>query len=770
VKNKTYEHLKNVFQKHPNMTEKIIQNLLIQLHNRKIVSIDKIYQHSREMAGSFPGVGEKKKYNPNAGKVHQWGKKEKEYIRKMVIKHASENFSIEEIDRIVNYVAKTEKAFALENIANLPGVSFWLLAEKVHEFCNLPEAEPIPLSMATGIRVALLKNFISDNLQFIRIARKHIRITDLDPIIKRTLGSETGTGKIGGKAAGLILAYKILTDEYSGDTDYEYFKKNVHVPESYYLRTDVFEDFLAYNGLVEYQNQKYKNIDEIQDEYPLIRELFKNADFQPAIKRQLRHLLEKIGEVPLIVRSSSLLEDNFGTSFSGKYDSIFLANQGSLDDRLSALIAAIGEVYSSGLGPDPLEYRKEHDLLDYFESVAILIQKVVGERFGDYFMPLWAGVAFGRNEYRWTKQLKYEDGLVRLVFGMGTRAVDRVSDYPRMIGLTKPLLRPEATPREIKFYSQKKVDVIDLKSNTFVTMTLDEILDKIKTPELSKIISTFKDNHITDPIGNISYQEDGQPVITFNNLLKNKKFPKLISRMLKKLEKAYNCPVDLEFAYANKKFYLLQCRPLAHRLEEKKIQLPDNVPEKKIFFRTERDVPCGVLKNIEYIIYCDPLDYNEIPDNDKTLLARVISKINRLLEEKRFILLGPGRWGSSNIKLGIPARYSDINKTKMIFEIARESGGYTPEVSYGTHFFQDLVEANIFYMPLYPDLSSTYFNPDVFKTCDNILGKLAPAYERFKHVLKVYQIPRCFPAQYFHIYMDRDNQKSLGFISPEDHS
>ena len=347
MKNKTYEHLKNVFQKHPNMTEKIIQNLLIQLHNRKIVSIDKIYQHSREMAGSFPGVGEKKKYNPNAGKVHQWGKKEKEYIRKMVIKHASENFSIEEIDRIVNYVAKTEKAFALENIANLPGVSFWLLAEKVHEFCNLPEAEPIPLSMATGIRVALLKNFISDNLQFIRIARKHIRITDLDPIIKRTLGSETGTGKIGGKAAGLILAYKILTDEYSGDTDYEYFKKNVHVPESYYLRTDVFEDFLAYNGLVEYQNQKYKNIDEIQDEYPLIRELFKNADFQPAIKRQLRHLLEKIGEVPLIVRSSSLLEDNFGTSFSGKYDSIFLANQGSLDDRLSALIAAIGEVYST---------------------------------------------------------------------------------------------------------------------------------------------------------------------------------------------------------------------------------------------------------------------------------------------------------------------------------------------------------------------------------------------------------------------------------------
>ncbi|MDD3806888.1 MAG: PEP/pyruvate-binding domain-containing protein [Candidatus Marinimicrobia bacterium] len=767
MQQETYEHLKSVLKKNPALAEKIIQNLLIQLHNQKIVSIDKIYKQSREMAQSSPRVNEKKRYNPNAGIVPQWDKKEKEFIRQMVIKYASEHFTPEEIDRVVNYISKTEKAFALENIANLPGVSFWLLAEKVHEFCNLPEAEPIPLSMATGIRVALLKNFISDNLQFIRIARKYIRITDLDPIIKHTLGSETGSGKIGGKAAGLILAYKILTTEYTDETDYEYFREHVHVPESYYLRTDVFEDFLAYNGFVEYQNQKYKSMEEIQDEYPLIRELFKNADFPPVIKRQLRNLLEKVGEVPLIVRSSSLLEDNFETSFSGKYDSIFLANQGSLNKRLSSLIAAIGEVYSSGFSPDTLEYRKEHDLLDYFESIAILIQKVVGEQFGDYFFPLWAGVAFGRNEYRWTKQIKYEDGLVRLVFGMGTRAVDRVSDYPRMIGLTKPMLRPESTPKEIKVYSQKNVDVIDLKSNTFVTLRLDEILDKIKTPELSKVISIYKDDDIFDPIGTYIYNpQEGTPVITFNNLLKEQKFPELMSRMLKKLEKAYNSPVDLEFAYANKKFYLLQCRPLVSHFREEKIKIPENIPQGKIFFHTERDVPSGVLKNIEYIIYCDPLDYNEIPHNDKFLLARVIGKLNRLLEAKRFILLGPGRWGSSHIELGIPTHYSDINKTKMIIEIARESGGYTPEVSYGTHFFQDLVEANIFYLPIYPDLPTTTFNPDVFKSCENMLGSLLPTYKHFEKALKVYQIPRCFQGQYFHVYMDRDNQKSLGFISP----
>lgn len=762
--NKTYEYLQTALNKAPNLADKIIQNLLIQLHNRKIVSIEKIYQESRKMAESLSESVSEKRKNPNAGIVHQWGKHEKEYIRETVIKYASRNFNIKEIDHTVNYVAKTEKAFALENIANLPGVSFWLLAEKVHEFCNLPDSEPIPLSMATGIRVALLKNFISDNLQFIRIARKYIRITDLDPIIKRTLGSETGTGKIGGKAAGLLLAYKILTDEYSGDEDYEYFQQHIFIPESYYLRTDVFEDFLAYNGLVEYQNQKYKSIDEIHDEYPLIRELFKNADFPSAIKRQLRGLLEKIGEVPLIVRSSSLLEDNFGTSFSGKYDSIFLANQGPLDQRLSALIAAIGEVYSSGLGPDPLEYRKEHDLLDYFESVAILIQKVIGERFGDYFFPLWAGVAFGRNEYRWTKQLKYEDGLIRMVFGMGTRSVDRVSDYPRMIGLTRPLLRPEATPKDIKFYSQKKVDLIDLKSNTFLTMTLDELLDKIRTPELTKIFSTYKDNHISDPIGSIQFDMDGIPVVTFNNLLKDRKFPELINRMLKKLEKAYSSPVDLEFAYADKKLYLLQCRPLAQRMSEEMIQLPESVPDKNVFFRTERDVPNGMLKNIEYIVYCDPLDYNQIPDNDKMLLARVISKVNRLLENKSFILLGPGRWGSSNLTLGIPTRYSDINKTKMIIEIARESGGYTPEVSYGTHFFQDLVEANIFYMPLYPNLSTTFFNPDIFQNFKNKLSELVPAYLRFESILRVYHIPECYKDHYFHVYMDRENQKSIGFI------
>jgi phosphoenolpyruvate synthase/pyruvate phosphate dikinase len=171
-------------------------------------------------------------------------------------------------------------------------------------------------------------------------------------------------------------------------------------------------------------------------EYPAIVREFQAGEFPPDILDRLTAILEKVEKQPMIVRSSSQLEDNFGTSFAGKYDSVFLPNQGSLDQNLKDLTRAIATIYASTLNPNALLYRRARGLQDYDERMAVLIQEVQGNRFGKYYFPHGAGVAFSRNTYRWAPQIRAEDGFVRLVWGLGTRAVDRVgNDYPRVIAL-----------------------------------------------------------------------------------------------------------------------------------------------------------------------------------------------------------------------------------------------------------------------------------------------------------------------------------------------
>ncbi len=174
-----------------------------------------------------------------------------------------------------------------------------------------------------------------------------------------------------------------------------------------------------------------------------------------------------MGKTPLIVRSSSLLEDNFGMSFAGKYMSIFCPNQGTLKENLRDLTLAIRQIYASVFGPDALMYRRRVGLLDYDERMAILLQEVQGERHRQYYFPALAGVAYSYSPIVWNPRFKREDGFTRLVMGLGTRAVDRIAgDYPRMINLSHPQLRPDVTPKAIRYYSQHFVDALDLEQNS----------------------------------------------------------------------------------------------------------------------------------------------------------------------------------------------------------------------------------------------------------------------------------------------------------------
>jgi hypothetical protein len=283
--------------------------------------------------------------------------------------------------------------------------------------------------------VVLLKSLISDQLSFIHIAKRWFTSSDFRNILTHRIG----TGKIGGKAAGLMLAYKILEN-----TAPEIFDQIV-LPCSYFIGADVFYDFLRLN-------QKYKWEEQILVEYPSIQKTFTRARFPEEIADGLREILREVGNAPLIVRSSSLLEDNRGSSFTGKYASFFCPNQGTPKENLRDLTLAIRKVYASVYSPDALAYRRRMGQLDYDERMAILLQEVQGQRHRQYFFPTVAGVAYSFSPITWSPRLRREDGFVRMGMGLGTRAVDRVAyDYPRIIYLSHPQLRPEVTRKGIRY-------------------------------------------------------------------------------------------------------------------------------------------------------------------------------------------------------------------------------------------------------------------------------------------------------------------------------
>ena len=305
------------------------------------------------------------------------------------------------------------------------------------------------------LKVVLIRTMISDQLKYIRIARKWFTVGDLKEVRARKIGS----GKVGGKAAGMLLAMRIIKETAPAEI-----AERFRLPVSFYLGSDVFYNFLTFNGLMHWNDQKYKADDEIRADYPALCADFQQGQFPAEIMESLERVLQEAGDRPLIVRSSSLLEDNFGTSFAGKYESIFLPNQGSHDEKYSALTRAITSIYASVLNPDALLYRHLKELADYDERIGILIQFVEGEKRGRYYFPHAAGVAFSRNMYRWSPQIKQEDGFLRLVFGLGTRAVDMLGDdYPRLVALSHPRLHSSSDVRTIKRYSQQNVDVIDIE-------------------------------------------------------------------------------------------------------------------------------------------------------------------------------------------------------------------------------------------------------------------------------------------------------------------
>ncbi len=617
------------------------------------------------------------------------------------------------------------------------------------------------------IKVVLIRGMITDQLPLIGVAKRVLSIADLRDIYDRRVGG----GKIGGKAAGMLIAYKILqqhTPEFGPDIS-----ASVSIPASYYLGTDVMYEFRQLNSLDHIMNQKYRPLEDVREDFPAVVQAHLRGEFPEKPYDQLRLILDALGRRPVIVRSSSLLEDNFGSAFAGKYDSYFCPNQGTPEENLAALVEAIKRVYASTLNPDAILYRQKHGLIDYDERMAILIQEVKGEVFGRYFFPTLAGVGFSQNPFRWNPRIRREDGFLRLVWGLGTRAVERVAtDYPRMLALSHPQLRPETTAQAVRRYSQHYVDVIDLQENRLKTIEADELM-RSDYPYLKYIVSADAGGYMQQLVSVVGLENSKNLVVTFDALTRDRQLISLMRTALMRLEKQYATPVDTEFAvqiipkYPNPeyKLFILQCRPLSQRRDGGPASFPATFADEDLLFIGHNLIPDGKAEGIRYIIFVDPLVYRTIPDpQTKIELGRAVSRLNRRLEKESFIIMGPGRWGSANIDLGVRVTYADIHNTKVLVEIAVETEEGVPELSYGTHFFQDLVEAGIYSLPLHLHQPGSLFKWEFFRESPNMLGQLSPADEPLSRLLRVIDVAHTRPNQRLNILMDGTHDKAMGLF------
>lgn len=617
------------------------------------------------------------------------------------------------------------------------------------------------------IKVVLIRLMISDQLAYVNIAKDWFKLDDLLAIRRHKIGK----GRIGGKAAGMLLALRILQGVAEPDI-----VENISIPESYFLGADVMYAVMAHNGMMHWADQKYKDEEQIRNEYQRIQREYAAAHFPKDILEELSQLLERVGSQPIIVRSSSLLEDNFGSSFAGKYASYFCPNQGSPKENLNALTKAIAAVYASGLNPDALLYRRAHGLQDYDERLAVLIQVVQGERYGQYYFPQLSGVAFSRNLFRWSPKIRREDGFLRLVVGMGTRAVEHVgNDYPRLVALSHPELRAQAEIKAIVDYSQHYLDVVDLKENLFKTLPVNEVLDE-KYPYLRLMASHYKDGDL-QPIRSTLSSDGHQLVLTLDGAIKNTAVADRMRRALKHLEKYYKSPVDMEFTFqfrqadGNKmetKLYILQCRPQSH-LQEESVRLPELLDEKTIVFATSRVSPHGKVSGIRYVVFVPHEAYFTLPSLEaRHELTRAIGRLNKVLEGETFICVGPGRWGTVNSELGVSVTYADIYNTSALVEVSGQGVGAAPEPSYGTHFFQDLIESQVFPLAVHLDDADALFDRAFFYDSPNQLITRLPELAPMQNALKLISVDDVAPGHIMELIMDSEASRTVAFLKPED--
>ncbi len=532
-----------------------------------------------------------------------------------------------------------------------------------------------------------------------------------------------GSGMIGGKACGMLLARKIIEKE--KPEIFAYFEPD----DSFYIGSDLFYTYIVSNDLWNIR-VKQRTKEGYYEAGKELEDCLKKGTFSDDIRDKFIRILDYYGQSPIIVRSSSLLEDGFGNAFAGKYESVFCVNQGTLEERLEAFEEAVKTVYASTMNISALEYRRLNDLDDKDEQMGLLVQRVSGSYYGNYFFPTMAGVGFSYSPYSPTPGLKQNEGMLRLVMGLGTKAVDRTTkDYPRIINLNRPRALDHPDIAERHRYSQHYLDILDIKDRSIHEIAVDDGLNVLPRYGRKNVIE-----HDREAEQRLKERGQNREVVfvNCNGIICNDIFINLMKNLLKTLETAYDYPVDIEYTINigqdnNFVVNLLQCRPLQISTTKEIIEIPEDKGE-TFFHIKNASMGRSRKENIDILVYVNPYNYYKYPYNKKSSIARIIGQINKYCKEKNAnsMLIVPGRIGTSSPELGIPVVFAEISQFSAIIEESYSQVGYMPELSFGSHMFQDLVEADIYYGAIFENEQRISFNKELLGDYTNILKEIIP--------------------------------------------
>ena len=547
-----------------------------------------------------------------------------------------------------------------------------------------------------------------------------------------------GTGMIGGKSCGMLLARAIIRNK---EPD---IGEVLEPHDSFYVGSDVYYTYIVDNNLwdLHLKQRTDEGYFTLADEFA--KKLL-SAAFSREMREQFMRIIDYYGQDPYIVRSSSILEDGFGNAFAGKYESVFCANRGTPQERLNEIEHAIKTVYASTMSLSALDYRKRRRLDKRDEQMALLIQRVSGSYYGSYYMPCAAGVGYSYSPYRIMKDSDPTAGMLRLVMGLGTSAVDRTEgSYPRIVNLDMPQKTSYSTSADKHRFSQGKAEVINTANHCLEKLTFETI-----EPFIPRYLENLLLEHDFDAESRLREMGRSRSVkfISCKGLITNKALMEQMKRMLHSIQSEYEYPVDTEFTInisdnGEYSIDLLQCRPLQIQKSLSGTVIPKDISKENILLENKCS-SMGISKTskLDIIVYVDPVKYYNMPYKEKHSVTNLIGRINWYYRDKNkhMMLIVPGRVGTSSPKLGVATAFSDISAFEIISETEESKAGYNPELSYASHIFQDLVEAEILYTAVFNNPKTIHFSPNKLENSPNIVGNFDGG-EELSDVVKVYDV------------------------------
>ena len=378
--------------------------------------------------------------------------------------------------------------------------------------------------------------------------------------------------------------------------------------------------------------------------------------------------------------------------------------------------------------------------------MALLVQRVSGSYYGEYYMPCVAGVGYSFSPYRFMDDLDPHAGMLRLVMGLGTSAVDRTEgSYPRLVSLDKPKATTFRNSTEKHIYSQRKLELMNRASRQ-----LEQVDPEVVKPFLPGYLKRllFEHDHDTERM----FREQGQSrdieFVSCYGIVAKEDLMRQMREILAAIQAEYDYPVDTEFTInlsedGDYVINLLQCRPLQVYRDSEETVFPEDIDESRILFEC-RGSSMGLSRyeKLDVIVMIEPVGYYSMPYKDKYSVAQTLGKLNWAMrgKDKKMLLMAPGRIGTSSPELGVPALFSDISEFNAICEISDSRAGYNPELSYGSHFFQDLVEAGILYNAIFENEKTLHYHPELLEKCDKRITGFCPDEDLLTDIVKVYDV------------------------------